>query len=318
MNITSKKLYDIIEIFKNMSMYYKISGDTIRENAYNNATNTLMKILLSKQINLDDIINSKYIGKRLGSHIIDIINTGTYSEYENFKNDFKVQVILKLQEVWGIGPVLANRLYKKHIYTLADLKKIKNTLPQNVQYGIKFYHDFNQIIDKRTINKFSKTINSQKNISVILCGSARRGLSPYDLDYLLITPSCNDNKNDNKINIKNLIEHSDEFSLIAILAYGEKKCMLIVQDIHTKRIFRVDLRLIDEKSEFAATLYFTGPKLFNIWMRSRAIEKGLLLNEYGLFKGTKLIPITSEKDIFDLLDVKYLSPKKRSNFWLYI
>lgn len=313
-NISPTKLYDIIDIFKNMSLYYHSMNDFIREKAYINAANTLMECLLSHNFNYEQIINSKYIGNRIASHINDIINTGTYSEYEKFKNDHKTQTILKLQKVWGIGPVLANRLYKKHIYTLTDLKKIKNTLPQSVQYGIKYYNDLNQVIAKPIITKFSNSLTqSNHNIEVILCGSASRGLPPYDLDYLLITNDINNN-----IDIKYLIEKSNEFKVKAILACGKTKCMLIVQSIDLKHTFRVDLRLIEERSKFAATLYFTGPKLFNTWMRSRAIEKGLLLNEYGLFKGTKNIPITSEKDIFTTLNIKYIPPIKRSNFWLYI
>ena len=44
----------------------------------------------------------------------------------------------------------------------------------------------------------------------------------------------------------------------------------------------VDLRTVPAESFGAATLYFTGSKAHNIALRQRAIERGRLLNEYGL------------------------------------
>jgi DNA polymerase/3'-5' exonuclease PolX len=53
-------------------------------------------------------------------------------------------------------------------------------------------------------------------------------------------------------------------------------------------------------------------------MRQIAIDMGYMLNEYGLYElsplGTKMkkFKINSEKDIFKLLGMEYLSPNKRS------
>ena len=57
-------------------------------------------------------------------------------------------------------------------------------------------------------------------------------------------------------------------------------------------------------------LYFTGDKTHNIWLRKIAIKKGLKLNEYGLFSGDKSIAGKTEKEIYDKLGVKYISPEK--------
>ncbi|CBZ24119.1 putative mitochondrial DNA polymerase beta-PAK [Leishmania mexicana MHOM/GT/2001/U1103] len=50
------------------------------------------------------------------------------------------------------------------------------------------------------------------------------------------------------------------------------------------RARRLDVRYVDSDSFPAAMLYFTGSKNFNVIMRSEAIKKHCILNEYGLFR----------------------------------
>jgi DNA polymerase (family X) len=307
--ISPDVLYNVIEIFKEMSLYYKLTNDKIREKAYLNAVNALMEKFLDRNYDLQDVLfKTEYIGRRLSLHILNIMRTGTYYEYEKFRNDPKLKSMMELQNVYGIGPAIANRLYKKGITSLQQLKKIKDTMPMAVQHGIKYHKELNQVIPNKVIAKFDKTIKKIAGVA-ILCGSARRGGSPTDLDYLLIKPIPDEF-------VDKILANG--YKLKAMLAHGSEKIMAIFQDEKNNTIFKVDIRIVDEKSKDSALLYFTGPKLFNIWMRQRAIEQGLILNEYGLFKGTKPIELNSEKDIFKTLKVKYLSPEQRTQFWLYI
>ena len=81
---------------------------------------------------------------------------------------------------------------------------------------------------------------------------------------------------------------------------------------------RLDLRLCAFETYHAMTLYFTGSDEHNKLMRSRAIELGYRLNEYGLFKvgedgevAERPEPCGSEADIFRLLNMNYATPKER-------
>jgi DNA polymerase (family 10) len=67
-------------------------------------------------------------------------------------------------------------------------------------------------------------------------------------------------------------------------------------------------------------MYFTGSKEHNIVMRQRAIERGLRLNEYGLFRSKvetrdpKLrVLARTEEDIFRELDLHYVPPEMRED-----
>ena len=78
---------------------------------------------------------------------------------------------------------------------------------------------------------------------------------------------------------------------------------------------RIDILLTTEKHYYYTLLYFTGSYTFNIEMRKKALEKGLSLSEYGYtdIKTKKLLEynVKSEKDIFDIIDFKYIKPENR-------
>ena len=58
-------------------------------------------------------------------------------------------------------------------------------------------------------------------------------------------------------------------------------------------------------------MYFTGSAEFNVRMRNKAIDMNFKLNEYGLYNGDEKINVSSEKDIFDILEEDYIEPCER-------
>jgi len=73
-----------------------------------------------------------------------------------------------------------------------------------------------------------------------------------------------------------------------ILGQGATKASVL-----TASGLQVDLRIIPEKHFGAALMYFTGSKDHNVKLRARALEKGMTLNEWGLYN------ITIEKKATD-------------------
>lgn len=74
---------------------------------------------------------------------------------------------------------------------------------------------------------------------------------------------------------------------------------------------RTDIRIVSLKEWGSALLYFTGSKEHNITLRRRAIDLGLKLNEYGLFKGEKVIASRTEEEIYKALGLEWVEPEKR-------
>lgn len=73
-----------------------------------------------------------------------------------------------------------------------------------------------------------------------------------------------------------------------------------------------DLRVVPPESFGAAMQYFTGPKEHSIATRQYARDRGMKLNEYGLFKGKKKLAGRTEKEVYKALGLKYETSEERS------
>jgi len=103
--------------------------------------------------------------------------------------------------------------------------------------------------------------------------------------------------------------------IVKILAQGETKASVILEGG-----IQCDLRVVSDAEFPFALAYFTGSKEHNIVMRQRAIQRGLRLNEYGLFKSKEetrdvklLVPCKTEEDIFAKLDLEFVTPELRED-----
>ena len=103
--------------------------------------------------------------------------------------------------------------------------------------------------------------------------------------------------------------------VMSVSAKGDTKASVILQGG-----IQADLRVVSDAEYPFALAYFTGSKEHNIVMRQRAIERGLRLNEYGLFKSkeetrdAKLrVSCKTEEEIFQKLDLAYVPPELRED-----
>ncbi len=75
-----------------------------------------------------------------------------------------------------------------------------------------------------------------------------------------------------------------------ILARGGTK-----SSVRLRNGLQLDLRVVPEATYGAALQYFTGSKQHNILIRRMGIERGLKINEYGVFRGARRIAVEPSK-----------------------
>ncbi|MDH5567310.1 MAG: PHP domain-containing protein, partial [Myxococcales bacterium] len=88
---------------------------------------------------------------------------------------------------------------------------------------------------------------------------------------------------------------------------------------HTKALVRLasgmdaDLRVVPQASFGAALAYFTGSVAHNVALRRIARQRGLKLNEYGLYRGSRRVAGRSEEEIYDALDLAFVPAELRED-----
>jgi DNA polymerase/3'-5' exonuclease PolX len=305
LDLPNESLADhLFEIYK----YYELDRDTYRAKTFKEASDKI-------KIYPDLIVSGKDAKEKIGTgigpstmEVIDqFIQTGTSERYNDLKNRYqdREKVIELFRTIHGVGPVTANKFYDAGYRTFDDLWSNVN-LTNAQQLTILYRLHLAQRIPRKEMDLVNESFKRLfSNIEYIIVGSYRRGEpNSGDIDILI--------KSSGNVYLSDIVNTLKKYDTIrGDLAQGESKYLGLFQ-LPGGNVRRLDLLIIDPKSWASALMYFTGSQRFNILMRSRAIELGMRLNEYGLFDSQGYrIDSKSEEDIFDTLGVRYMEPEER-------
>jgi DNA polymerase (family 10) len=256
------------------------------------------------------------IGESIAEHIEEYLKTGKIKIYEKYKKSLPLKID-ELTKVEGLGirkiKILYNKLGIKNLKDLERSAKAGKIAPlfgfgekteKNILQGIEFLkRDKGRFLLGEILPVAEDILQKIKSLKEVdkasLAGSVRRKKETIgDVDILVVT------KNPQKV--------TDYFTNIEgvekVWAKGNTK-----SSVRVREGFDIDLRTVPEKSYGSALQYFTGNKDHNILTRKIAIERGLKLSEYGLFKGLKQIAGQTEEGVYNALGMKYPEPEIREN-----
>jgi DNA polymerase/3'-5' exonuclease PolX len=276
---------------------------------------------------LKDIIKIKGIGEGTIRRIKEIIETGKLSEVKITESDKQyLNMITELEDVYGIGRKTAYNLFKeykiKSITELIDKVNKKEILvSENIIKGLKYVNNLDVKIPSSEIAEIHEYLldlmfKIDINLFGTICGSYRRLKDTSgDVDFIIIHQDYKTNEDKLKINyldvvIKKLIE--DNFIIDSLTRTDVRTKYMGIFKWKNSMPRRIDIRIFPLESYYSAILYFTGSKDFNRQMRLNAISYDYTLNEYGLYdENNKMFKVNSEKEIFDILNMEYITPDKR-------
>lgn len=289
-------------------------GEPMKSRAYNRARDTI-KSIDQDITNIEQLKNTPTIGTNTYDKLDEYIKTGKIALLEKYKND----PVIVFTNIYGVGPKKANELIKKHnITSIEELRTKQDQVLNNIQrIGLKYYEDILERIPRSEIEKYDcefmkifKQESTNINTYYEIVGSYRRGaINSGDIDVIVTSddPSIFQKVLDSLISNKIIIE---------VLSRGDTKSLVIAKLTPGSKARRVDFMFTTRQEYPFAIMYFTGSKDFNTAMRGHALKMGLSMNEHGFTnKNTqqKIVydDIISEKDIFNKLDLLYVSPEKR-------
>jgi DNA polymerase (family 10) len=319
--INYMKNQEIAKIFFQIADFMKMEGIAFKPQAY-------IKVALNLE-NFNEDVGEIYkrdglvglqkipgVGKNLAEAIEEYLKKGKIKTLEDFKKKSPIKLD-ELLNVESLGPKKIKVLYEKlGIKNLKDLEKQANKhrialldgfgkkAEQNILQGLKFLktsvgrQSLGIILPiAREVVEKLKTLSEVKQIS--LAGSLRRRKETIgDADILVVS--------DKPDKIMDYFVELD--GVEKVWAKGGTKA-----SVRMKMGFDMDLRIVKEESFGSALQYFTGSKEHNIATRRIAIDKGLKLSEYGLFKHDKQIAGKTEKDVYNALGLTFIEPELRED-----
>jgi len=315
------KNQEIAKIFYEIAYFLEMEDVKFKPYAYEKAALTLEGLEkdvdeIYKKEGFEGLRKIPGVGESIAKKIEEYLKTGKIQYYEDYKKKYPINLD-ELMGIEGLGPKRLKVLYEKlGIKNLKDLEEaIKaHKIAILPGFGEKTEKNILEAIEfaKRSKGRFLlgdilprvkevyeklKSLKEVEKIEVV--GSIRRMKETIgDVDFLVIS--------------KNPEPIMDFFvslpGVIKVWGKGTTKA-----SVRMKEGFDMDIRVLPRKSFGAALQYFTGSKEHNIALRKIAIEKGLKLSEYGLFKGSKMIAGENEEDIYEKLGMDWIPPELRED-----
>ncbi len=311
---------DIADIFDEIADYLEIDGDNpFKIRAYRNASRTIRGLAAE----LQDIVAQKEnltelpgIGKELAAKISEILETGSTGALKKLRDRVPgdVRQILKIP---NLGPKRVRVLYHElNIHNLEQLEKAaadgriqalpgfgKKTESQILQ-AVRGHADKKKRFKLDGVNPVADYLQGYlKKIAgvnqVVVAGSFRRSKETVgDLD-ILVTAEKNSPVMDG------LVAYDE---VARVLSRGATRSSVVLRSG-----LQVDLRLVDRQSFGAALQYFTGSQAHNIAVRQLGRQRGLKINEYGVFKSEDRVAGETEASVYEAIGLSLVPPELREN-----
>jgi DNA polymerase (family X) len=321
----------IVAAFEHLADLLEYRGDNVfRVRAYRNAARTidgLVESLASVRIDpVRSLTDLEGIGTDLAGKIETLLDTGRLPLLEELEREVPA-VVFELMRVPGLGPkkvrALVDALGIDSLEALEEacraerVRAIKGFGPKTeatILENLAFARDPERA---RLLWNEAREIGDELVAWLAACpavrqveaaGSLRRGRDTVgDLDLLV---------------------ESDAAAVVMerFVAWPETADVLLRGDTKTSirgpRGLQIDLRVVPAESYGAALQYFTGSKEHNVKLRGRARDRGLTLNEYGVFRlpasdtaATKAqgpaVAGRTEAEVYAALDLPWIPPELR-------
>jgi DNA polymerase (family 10) len=256
------------------------------------------------------------IGEDLAGKIETIVRTGKLPLLAQVRAKVPAPLV-EMTRIEGLGPRRAKALYRAlRIRSLEDLRRAASS------GRIREVKGFGPKTEKLIGERAARLVTGERRIKlaeaeaivaplveylrhgagvdqVTVAGSYRRRRETVgDLDVLVSAGRA-------AAAMQRLVEYEE---VDTVLARGPTRAT-----VRLRNGLQVDVRVVPPVSYGAALHYFTGSKAHNIAARKLALARGLKLNEYGVFRGTRRLGGRTEQEVFAALDLPWIAPELRED-----
>lgn len=267
------------------------------------------------------------VGKATASKIRELVDGGSVEKIEKLREKYPPEFV-ELSRIPGVGPKKLKLIRKElGIENVEQLRqaisdeKLRDLPGMGATSEAKIGKSIERLglsgKDRRTpiadamplAERLVADFSAIKGVvAAEYCGSLRRmseTIGDIDITVASKKPAAV---------MKAAVDHSECHDVVV---NGETKTSFL-----TREGLQIDVRVVEPDQFGAATMYFTGSKAHNIALRQRALDRDMLLNEYGLIDTSDeslegsdrpVIASKTEAEIYAALDMPYIEPPMRES-----
>ncbi|WP_447976889.1 DNA polymerase/3'-5' exonuclease PolX [Candidatus Nitrospira bockiana] len=311
---------DIAARLDELADLLEIEGENVfRVRAYRNAARTVrdssreITAMIRAGEPLEDLPG---VGKDLAAKIEDLATTGTTAVLEAYRRRLPAS-LTALLTIPGLGPKRVRALHQAlGVHTLEELCRAAReqrirlipgfgaTTERHILEALEARAGVSRRFKLATAKQYADALVTYLQQApgvtrITVAGSYRRAMETIGHLDILVTATAE----------SPIMERFVAYEEVAeVLAKGGTR--------GTVRLtcgLQVDLRVVPSESYGAALQYFTGGKAHNIALRHLAQQRGLKLNEYGVFRDDDRIAGDTEESVYAAVGLPVIPAELREN-----
>ncbi len=258
----------------------------------------------------------KGVGNSTADKILELGKTGKVAKLESLREKYPPP-FLELTKIPGLGPKTLKSLRAQ--LGVEDLDGLKEAVAQQKLRELPGLGEKSEEKIAKAIERLGLHGKDRRTPLVEVYGLARSLAQRLeDVDGVEQAEPCG--------SIRRFSETIGDIDIVVattnpaavsetVLAFPEVSEVVGAGDTKTSFLTRegmqVDVRTVSPDQLGSALMYFTGSKTHNIALRQRAIDRGWLLSEYGLFDGDDVVASETEEAIYEALEMQFVEPPLR-------
>jgi DNA polymerase (family 10) len=258
------------------------------------------------------------VGEAIAKKVDEIVRTGHLEYLDDLRKEVPAG-LLEVLRIPDIGPKTAMRLYKE--LKIGNLQELKEATQQHRLHRLKGFGEKTEeqilqgiaLAERRsgrmllgyaypTAQRVKRYVEETAKVKQIEIGGSLRRMKETigDIDILVGT--------EDPERVLDVFTKNPEVA--DVVMRGPTKAT-----VRLKEGTQVDMRVVAESQYGAALQYFTGGLDHNVALRSIAIDKGLKLNEYGVFRKdtNEVVAGRTEEEVYHILGMDLIPPEMREN-----
>jgi DNA polymerase (family 10) len=312
----------VASILDEIASLLELKGENpFRARAYQNAARVVGTLDgdLDTLVQTNKLAGTPGLGPGLVQNITELVTTGHMTLYDQLQAEIPSGLRAMLR-IPGLGPKRIKQIHDAlGIATITDLeqacqankiavlpgfgKKTQDNILRGIQFLTQYQDYYLYPVAYAEAEQIVERLKQQPGIlRISIAGSLRRRKETvHDID---VVASVTDDSQRGAI--------MDAFTtmpnVVAITGKGETKSSVVL----TPGI-AMDLRLCTDDIYPTMLHHFTGSKEHNVALRGYALDHGMKVSEWGLFRGETLLPVKDETEFYAALGMDFVPPELRED-----
>jgi DNA polymerase (family X) len=311
---------EAVELFQGIADVLDVLGERFKPEAYRRAARSIESLTedLGVVAARDDLRSIPGVGDAIEEKIREYLRTGHVDYYEKLQKEVPPGV-LALLRLPGLGPKTARRFWLElGVESPAQLTEAieKGRLNGMKGFGPKKIEQIRTSLATAAATPPTGRlpIETAYPIAQRLLAGLRTATEVQQIEAAGSFRRCRESVGDLDILVTSADPEKvfDAFTRLpdvreVRLRGGTKETVLLTNGL------QVDLRVVEPEAFGAALQYFTGSKDHNVRLRSLARDRGLKINEYGVFRGEERVGGRTEAEVYASLDLAWIPPELRED-----